>query len=99
MNKQNIENLQPETKKWLEDLIDTYELEEADLMMLLVAAETYDRYRQVKSILEKEGLTYLDRFGAPKSRPEVAIERDCRLNFSRLLREAGLNVEAPKEAA
>jgi len=57
------------------------------------AAEAHDRAEQARKVLTKDGLTYLDRFEQPTSRPEVAIERDSRLAFARLLRE--LNLETP----
>lgn len=42
-------------------------------------------------MLAKKGLTYTDRYGCPKSRPEVAIERDARISFARLIRELSLS--------
>jgi hypothetical protein len=50
-----------------------------------------------REVLDKDGLTYTDRFGAPRARPEVAIERDSRIAFARLVRELALDVEAPPE--
>jgi hypothetical protein len=57
----------------------------------------FDRCVAAREILDREGLTYTDRFGQPKARPEVAIERDGRIAFARLLRELGLDVEPPAE--
>lgn len=39
------------------------------------------------------GLTYEDRFKQPRVRPEVAIERDGRIAFARLVRELRLDVD------
>jgi hypothetical protein len=50
-----------------------------------------------RTILDDNGLTYQDRFDAPRARPEVAIERDNRLAFARLLRELDLDVEPPAD--
>jgi hypothetical protein len=41
--------------------------------------------------LEAHGMTYVDRFGAPRQRPEIAIERDSRLAVARLFRELSLD--------
>ena len=49
-----------------------------------------------RKVLDAEGVTYTDRFGAPRARPEVGIERDSRLAFLRALRELGLDLEAPE---
>jgi len=43
-------------------------------------------------------LVYYDRFNAPKARPEVAIERDSRIAFARLVRELDLDLDAPTGA-
>ena len=53
---------------------------------------------QARILLASEGLVYYDRFNAPKARPEVAIERDSRIAFARLVRELDLDLEAPTEA-
>src|SRR3954447_1015673 len=42
-------------------------------------------------------MTYLDRFKQPRGRPEIAIERDSRLRFARLLRELALDVSDPDD--
>ena len=61
-----------------------------------VACESWDRTQQAREILDVEGLTYDDRFGCPRSRPEVASERDSRIAFSRILRELKLDIEPPQ---
>ncbi len=47
-------------------------------------------------MLLKKGLTYTDRFGAPKSRPEVGIARDSKIVFMRAMRELALDVLPPE---
>jgi hypothetical protein len=47
-----------------------------------------------REAIATHGITYQDRFGAPRVRPEVAIERDARLAFARLIRALRLDVEA-----
>jgi len=65
--------------------------------LLTLAAEAWDRTQTARAVLDDKGLTYLDRFNAPRARPEVAIERDCRTGFARLIRELDLDVEPPNE--
>jgi phage terminase small subunit len=61
-----------------------------------MAGEAWDRATQAREALAEHGLTYTDRYGGPKARPEVAIERDSRIGFARLLRELGIDdVEQP----
>ena len=74
-----------------------YQLNQDELHLLLMACEAMDRCRQARKRLAKQGLTYNDRFGQPKSRPEVAIERDSRLAFARLVKQLGLGKKLGRE--
>jgi P27 family predicted phage terminase small subunit len=65
-------------------------LQPYQIEILLKALEAFDRSEQARRILKREGLTYEDRFGQPRSRPEVAIERDARAQFAKLIEQAGL---------
>ena len=82
------------TKAWWRAVVEAYELEPHHVSLLTLAAESWDRAQQARAALNGE-LTFMDRFGQPRARPEVAIERDNRLAFARLLRELALDVEAP----
>lgn len=70
-----------------------YELEPQHLRLLRLACEAWDRAEQARKVLRRRGLTYRDRFDQPRARPEVAIERDSRMAFARLLRELDLDGE------
>lgn len=72
-----------------------YELAGHHIKLLTLAAQAWDRAEQARQILDTEGLTYLDRYDNPKTRPEIAVERDSRIAFARLLRELSLDVEEP----
>jgi hypothetical protein len=68
-----------------------YALSDTNRRVLTAAAEAWDRMAQARQALEEAGsLTYDDRFGAPRARPEVAMERDARIGFARLVRELAL---------
>ncbi|MDH5324374.1 MAG: P27 family phage terminase small subunit [Gammaproteobacteria bacterium] len=90
-------HLRPNTKKWFRSVLEDYILQEHHYKLLTLAAEAWDRCQEAREALEKHGLTYEDRFGAPKSRPEVAIERDSRIAFARLVRELDLDCGTPAE--
>jgi hypothetical protein len=79
------------------DLWDTTLAEHADLSehgchVLVVACEALHRRNEAREALERFGLTYVDRFGAPRTRPEVAIERNSQLVFLRALRQLAVNL-------
>ncbi len=91
-------HLKKNTAAWFENVLNDYELEQHHIRLLTLAAEAWDRCCQARETLDKQGLTYIDRFGCPKARPEVAIERDSRIAFARLLRELALDIEPPSSA-
>ena len=92
-------HLSGEVKKWYAQVIESYELEPHHLRLLQLAGESWDRCRQAREILDREGLTYQDRFDAPRTRPEVSIERDNRTAFVRIIRELDLDIDAPAQAS
>jgi hypothetical protein len=92
-----IDNLRPLTRKWVLDYRRSYILEQHTDRLLVMAASTYDRWEQAREVLDREGPVYLDALGQPKPRPEVAIERDTRIAFARLIREADYEGEGPTE--
>jgi P27 family predicted phage terminase small subunit len=87
-------HLKAATKRWWCDVVEEYDLADHHLRLLTLAGEAWDRCTQAREVLKTEGLTYLDRFEAPKAHPCVAIERDSRIAFARLIRELDLDGEA-----
>ncbi len=90
--------LMPATQLWFKSVVEDFELDPHHVRLLTLAAEAWDRTQQAREALETNGLTFDDRFGCPHARPEVAIERDSRIAFARLIRELALDVSAPAEA-
>jgi phage terminase small subunit len=64
-----------------------------DCAILTLACESWDRGVEAREALAEHGTTYTDRFGQPRARPEVAIERDSRLAFLRLIRSLRLDLQ------
>ena len=87
-------HLSAEAKEWWRTVVSDYELDPHHLRLLRLAAEAWDRGQQARRALVR-GVTYRDRFNQPRARPEVAIERDARLAFARLVRELGFDVANP----
>lgn len=83
------------TADWWRLVVAEYELESHHLRLLQAACEAWDRSQQAREAMAVNGTTYNDRFGCPRSRPEVAIERDSRVAFARLVRELGLDIAPP----
>ena len=47
-----------------------YDLDGHHLLLLVKALEAFDLAEKCRKILDKEGLVYIDRFNAPRARPE-----------------------------
>lgn len=90
-------HLRKPTAAWWNEVVAEFVLEERHIRLLTLACEAWDRGQQAREALKKHGLVYADRFGQPRSRPEIAIERDSRVAFARLLRELQLDISEPNE--
>jgi phage terminase small subunit len=86
-------HLKAATRRWWSSVVEGFELEEHHVRLLTLAGEAWDRAAQAREALADLGLTYTDRFHAPRARPEVAIERDSRIAYARLVRELRLDVD------
>ncbi len=85
------------TQKWFREVIAEWSLEEHHARILIATCEAWDRCQKARKIIDSQGLTYTDRFGAPRARPEVAIELDIRTAFLRGVREIDLDTEPPTQ--
>lgn len=90
-------HLTARSRTWWESVVSTYALEDHHVRLLTLAAESWDRAQEARKMVDKEGIVVQDRFGQPKAHPAVAIERDSRLMFAKMLRELALDVDAPEE--
>jgi len=91
------DHLSEDAAKWWRTVNREFQLEPHHVRLLTLACEAWDRNQEARAILDAEGMTFLDRFGCPKARPEIAIQRDSRIAFARLLRELDLDLDGPTE--
>lgn len=85
------------TREWYAQVVADYELEQHHLRLLRLACEAWDRSQQARQAIKKHGLTFTDRFGSPRARPEVKMEQENRTSFARLLRELDIDADPPAE--
>ena len=90
-------HLSAAAKRWFRAVSALYELEEHHFLLLELAAEAWDRCRAARRALDDQGTIFIDRYGQPRPRPEVAIERHSRVAFARLIRELDLDISPPVE--
>ena len=92
-------HLSPATKAWWRRIVTEYDLQSHHLKILQTACESWDRLCQARTAIDEKGLTFEDRLGNVRPRPELTTERDCRIAFLRAVRELGLDsaeVESPR---
>lgn len=90
-------HLRPPTAKWWGEVVAEYDLEGHHLRLLTLASEALDRCEQAREIIAAEGITLRTDGGGAKAHPAIAVERDSRLAFARLLRELAL--DGPEQAS
>jgi P27 family predicted phage terminase small subunit len=79
---------------WWRTVVDDYNLDQHHLHLLEAACGAWDRMVQARAEIDAHGLVFRDKHGDPRTRPEVAIERDARISFARLIRELDLDVSS-----
>jgi P27 family predicted phage terminase small subunit len=80
-------HLSKPARSWWKSAQKHYEMGEHHLLLLTAAGEAWDRLQQARRILASEGITFRDDRGNVRAHPAVAIERDARTGFARIVRE------------
>ena len=89
-------HLSKSSREWFLTIAGEYELEASHLRLATLAAEAWDRGQEAREVLAKVGAFYTSKSGEPRAHPAVAVERDSRIAFARLMRELDLDgVPAP----
>jgi P27 family predicted phage terminase small subunit len=90
-------HLRPDTRAWWQSVHQDYDLGEHHSRLLTMACEAWDRACQAREILAKDGIVIGGREAAARPHPAVAIERDARIAFARLVAQLNLDTEAPAD--
>ena len=90
------DHLSPAMKAWWNSIVAEIDLEPHRLRVLEAACGAWDRMVEARKAVAEHGLTYSSKDGDPRPRPEVAIERDARIAFARLVRDLGLGTPIPQ---
>lgn len=93
------QHLSESAASWWNDAVRDYDFEPHHLRILQAACEAWDRMQQAREALKNHGgLTFTDKNSAIRAHPAVAMERDARIAFARLVRELDLDTGALSEA-
>ena len=87
-------HLTPETQAWWRQTVADFDLEIHHLRLLESACDAWDRMVTARAEVLRNGITVEGPQGL-KQHPCVAIERDARIAFSRILRELDLDSPVP----
>jgi phage terminase small subunit len=86
--------LSPAARRWWSSIQVEFGIEDAGgLLVLTTAAEAFDRMKAAEAMIQRDGMTALDRFRQPKPHPAVNIERDARGQMLAALRDLRLDLE------
>jgi P27 family predicted phage terminase small subunit len=89
-------HLSKDAQKWWKSVVSEYDLEPHHLRLLQSAAEAWDRMQQARAAIDAHGaVTFIGANSEPKAHPAIAIERDARIGFARLVRELDLDAGSP----
>ena len=91
------QHLSAASKALYRGIVADYVLEPWHTRLLTEALGSLDRAEQARTQLDRDGLTCVTRLGELKAHPLVLVERDARGTFGRLMKQLGLDLEAPTE--
>jgi P27 family predicted phage terminase small subunit len=93
----SLKHLRPETRQFWQAIVDEYELSAHHLRLLLAACESWDRMTEARETVETDGPYYTDKRGIRHPHPALAVEKESRAAFARLLKSLNLDLEIPQE--
>lgn len=70
--------------------------DEAGVLLLTTAMESWDRAKQAQGIIAKDGASVVDRWGQTKAHPMIAVERNAHAALLAALRALDLEVGPAK---
>ena len=90
-------HLRKATAEFWQSVVRDYELQEHHVKILTAACESLDRATEARLAVDKQGAFFTNRHGEIKPHPGLAVERDNRGLFARLIRELNLTTDNPTE--
>ena len=79
------------SQQFYDKLAGEYDFESHQFELLRLACEALDRASQAEEVINREGITYDDRFGTPRTRPEVRVKVEAENAFRMLIKQLNLD--------
>jgi phage terminase small subunit len=92
-------HLHPDTQAWWTYVHTNWQLEQHHTRLLTQACIAWDRAEEARQILKRDGIVIGGRKAAVRPHPCIAIERDSRLAFARLVAQLNLDAETAPDPA
>jgi len=90
-------NIRPEAKREAHKLLTEYGIIDAGgILHIRTFADAYTQELNAQDIIDKEGLTFKDRFGQVKAHPLCSVVRDARSQKMAALKGLNLDIEPLK---
>lgn len=84
-------------RRWWTQMQREYGITDAGgLSLLAAAADAWERAREARELVAKDGAVTVDRFGQQVAHPAVAIERGARAQFLQAMKLLNLDLEPVK---
>ena len=85
-----------EGKRLKKKLLSEFDISDrAGLEILDRAIESFTRMKEAKAIIDREGLTYMNRFSEVREHPALNTERKARSQFLQAIKQLNLDVLPP----
>ena len=84
------DHLSPAMQEWWRQVTAEHDLDPHRQHLLRLACEAFDRCQQAREALTREGISVAGKYG-PRQHPAVAVERDAKSAFARLVRDLKLD--------
>jgi hypothetical protein len=88
------EGLSRRSQRLWRSVTEGWELEDHHRELLAEGLRALDRADAARAVLERDGLTFPDRWGQPREHPLVDVERKSRGQFKDIMRALDLKPEA-----
>lgn len=87
------DHLSATARAWVQSILETAgaDASESERLLLVKAAEAFDRSETARRRIERDGIVIEDRFGQKRPHPAVKIEQDSRSAFARICAQLGLD--------
>src|SRR3954452_18308787 len=83
-------HLRGPTRAWIRRVLDDYVLSETEFRVLILAGEAWDRGAEAREQVARDGAYIRDRYGSTKPHPALAVQRDARRDFAKLVAQLSL---------